>query len=248
MKHTLTFGFALALAATISSPGIARAQQQPDLRFKTGMWPDGAVIGASLAAALVPVLWPNHFPRATCSPCDPAALWSFDRSTIGPLRSLPDKISYLTVGSEAVMGFLFLAHSRKGQGSAAFWEDVTIGAQSASVAAATTEWLKVLFHRPRPFLYLPTASGTPTADNGRAFPSSHGTIAFAAAAAYASILHRRGLLGQHKLQVGLLFAAAAVTGALRVVAHQHFPTDTIAGAAVGFAVGWTVPALHATVP
>ena len=152
MKHTLTFGFALALAATISSPGIARAQQQPDLRFKTGMWPDGAVIGASLAAAFVPLLWPNHFPRATCSPCDPAALWSFDRSTIGPLRSLPDKISYLTVGSEAVMGFLFLAHSRKGQGSAAFWEDVTIGAQSASVAAATTEWLKVLFHRPRPAL------------------------------------------------------------------------------------------------
>ena len=55
------------------------------------------------------------------------------------------------------------------------------------------------------------------------------------------------MLGKHKLEVGLLFGAAAATGALRVVAHQHFPTDAIAGAVVGFAVGWIVPALHATV-
>jgi hypothetical protein len=248
LRRTLTFTLSLALAASISSPGMARAQQRPELRFKTAFWPDGVVIGTSLAAVAVPLLWPSHFARATCSPCDPNALWSLDRSSIGPVRSLPDDISYVTVGAEALMGFLFLAHSRQGQGSAAFWEDVTVGAQSVSVAAATTEWLKVLFHRPRPPLYLPTASGTPSADNGRGFPSSHGTIAFAAAAAYASMLHRRGMLGQHKLEVGLLVGAAAVTGVLRVAAHKHFPTDALAGAVVGFAVGWAVPALHATAP
>jgi membrane-associated phospholipid phosphatase len=62
------------------------------------------------------------------------------------------------------------------------------------------------------------------------------------------MLHRRGILGQHKLQVGLLFGAAAVTGALRVVAHKHFPTDAAAAALVGLAVGWAVPALHAAAP
>jgi hypothetical protein len=248
LRRALTFAIALMIGATVSSPAIARAQQRPDLRFKTGLWPDGVGIATSLAVTAIPLVWPSSFARATCSPCDPAALWSIDRSTIGPERSLPDEISYVTVGAEAVMGFFFLAHSRQGQGSAAFWEDATVGVQAVTVAAAASEWLKVLFHRPRPFLYLPTASGTPSADNGRGFPSSHGTIAFAAAAAYASTLHRRGILGQHKLEVGLLFGAAAVTGALRVAAHKHFPTDAVAGAALGFAIGWAVPAFHATLP
>lgn len=246
MRHSLALAGVLTLAATISSAGIARAQQRPDLRFKTGFWPDGIGVGTSLAVTAIPLVWPSSFARATCSPCDPAALWSIDRRAIGPERNSIDALSYVTVGAEAVMGTLFLARSRRGQGSAAFWEDATVGVQAVSVAAAATEWLKVLFHRPRPFLYLPTASGTPSADNGRGFPSSHGTIAFAAAAAYASILHRRGLLGEHKLEAGLLFGAAAVTGVLRVAAHKHFPTDAAAGALVGFAIGWAVPALHAT--
>ena len=73
-------------------------------------------------------------------------------------------------------------------------------------------------------------------------------MAFAAAAAYASVLHRRGLAGRDKLQIGAMFAAATATGILRVVAHRHFPTDVVAGAALGFAIGWTVPALHAALP
>jgi len=42
----------------------------------------------------------------------------------------------------------------------------------------------------------------------------------------------------------VLFGAAAATAALRVIAHKHFPTDVATGAALGFVVGWTVPALH----
>ena len=69
-------------------------------------------------------------------------------------------------------------------------------------------------------------------------------MAFAAAAAAASILHRRGELHRHKVETVLLFAAAATTAALRVAAHRHFPTDVVAGAALGTAVGWVVPLLH----
>ena len=79
-------------------------------------------------------------------------------------------------------------------------------------------------------------------------PSSHASVAFAAAAAYASILHRRGLARSHAGQIAVLFGAAAATGVLRVVAHRHFPTDVAAGAALGFVIGWTLPALHATLP
>ncbi len=248
MRRQLTFGLVVALAATLVAPGTAAAQQRASLRFKTGWWPDGAVIGTSLAAAAVPTLWPNAFPRATCAPCDPAALWPVDRGTVGPVRRTADALSTVSLGAEAVLGALFLAHTRSGAGTAAYVEDATVIADAVSLTAAATMWTKVLFHRPRPYLYLPASTGTPTADDGRSFPSSHAAVAFAAAAAYASVLHRRGIASANKLQIGVLFGAATATAALRVVAHKHFPTDVAAGALLGFVIGWTVPALHPVRP
>lgn len=243
MRRALTF--ALSLVPLL--PSVGRAQQ-PSLRFRVHPWRDGAVVAAGLSAALVPMLWPNTFAHATCAPCDPAALWSVDRSTVGPLRAAAGAFSTGTLGLEAVLGTLFLASSRRGEGTAALAEDATIIAQAVTVTAAVTEWAKILIHRPRPFLYMQTATGPVAADDGQSMPSSHTSVAFAAAAAYASVLHRRGLAGHDKLQIGVLFAAAATTGILRVVAHEHFPTDVVAGAALGFAIGWTIPALHSTLP
>ena len=244
MRRALTFALMLVPALAVRAP----AQPAPAFRFDVRAWPDAAVLGSGAAAALVPVLWPSAFPTATCAPCNPSHLWSLDRSTVGPLRKAPDVISSATLGAEAALGVLFLASSRRGQGTAAFAEDATVIAEAMVLTSAATEWTKVLFHRPRPFLYLPTSTGPSSADDGRSFPSGHTSMAFAAAAAYASVLHRRGLAGRDKLQIGAMFAAATATGILRVVAHRHFPTDVVAGAALGFAIGWTVPALHAALP
>ena len=233
---------------TCVAPYGASAQQvSSSLRFRIRAWPDAAVLGSSLTAALVPLVWSRSFAHATCAPCDPAHLWGIDRSTIGPVRAAADAFSTGTLVTEAALGAVFLASSRRGQGTAAFAEDATVIAQAVTLAAAATEWAKVLFRRPRPYLYLAGAAA-PGADDGRSMPSSHTSVAFAAAAAYASILHRRGLVRSHRAEIGVLFGAAAVTGALRVVAHKHFPTDVAAGAALGFAIGWALPALHATQP
>ena len=236
-----------AVLVTVAAPYGAAAQQvSPALRFRIRAWPDAAVLGSSLAAALVPTVWSNSFAHATCAPCAPARLPGLDRGTVGPYRAAADAFSTGTLVTEAALGAVFLASSRKGQG-AAFFEDATVIAQAVTLTAAATEWAKVLFHRPRPYLYVPGAA-TPTADDGRSMPSSHTSVAFAAAAAYASILHRRGLARSHAAQIGVLFGAAAVTGALRVVAHKHFPTDVAAGAALGFTIGWVFPQVHATQP
>ncbi len=218
------------------------------VRFAVRAWPDGAVLGGSTALALAPIVWSGSLPHATCAPCDPAALWGVDRGTIGRSRAGADLASAGVLGAEAVLGTLFLASTRRGEGVVPFAEDAAVIAQALTVTAAATEWTKVLFHRPRPFLYVATATGPVAGDDGRSMPSGHTSIAFAAAAAYASLLHRRGIAGNHKLQIGLLFAAATATGVLRVVAHEHFPTDVAAGAALGFAIGWTIPALHTTRP
>ena len=244
MRRALTFALMLVPALA----GRAPAQPTATVRFKVGAWPDAAVLGAGAAAALVPILWSSAFPSATCAPCDPSHLWSLDRSTVGPVRKTPDVVSSATLGAEAALGVLFLASSRRGQGTAAFAEDATVIAEAVTLTSAATEWTKILFHRPRPFLYVSTSTGPSSADDGRSFPSSHTSLAFAAAAAYASVLHRRGLAGRDQLRIGAMFAAATATGILRVVAHRHFPTDVVAGAALGFAIGWTVPALHATLP
>ncbi len=244
MRRDLTFALAVLLAA----PQVARAQQRPDVRFKVEPWPDGVVVAGAVAAAAVPLAFPNSFAHATCEPCDPAALWGLDRATIGPLHGSISLASWGTLGLEAALGTAFLAGTRRGQGTAAFVGDATVIAEAVSLTAAATEWTKVLVHRPRPYLYLPGATGVPTADDGRSFPSGHASIAFSAAAAFASVLHRRGIAGRHKVEIALLFAAATVTSALRVAAHEHFPTDVLAGAALGFGIGWTVPSLHPTIP
>ena len=243
MRRAFTFAVLLTVAAPYGALG---QQVSPALRFRIRAWPDAAVLGTSLAAALVPTVWSNSFAHATCAPCDPARLPGLDRGTVGPVRAAADAFSTGTLVTEAALGAVFLASSRRGQG-AAFVEDATVIAQAVTLTAAATAWAKVLFHRPRPYLYLPGAAA-PSADDGRSMPSSHTSVAFAAAAAYASILQRRGLARSHAAQIGVLFGVAAVTGALRVVAHKHFPTDVAAGAALGFTIGWVFPRIHATEP
>lgn len=238
MRRALTFALTLMLLL----PSLGRAQQAT-LRFPFHPWPDGAIVATTAAFTLAPVLWPKGFAYATCAPCNPSRLWSVDRGTVGPVRAAANAFSYATSAAEVGMGALLIAASRRGEGEGPFLEDAAVVTQAVSVTAAATMALKILFHRPRPLMYQP---GPFTPDDGRGFPSSHTSLSFAVAAAYASILHRRGIAGSHKLEIGALMATALTTGVLRVVSREHFPTDVAAGAALGLAVGWLVPQLHAT--
>ncbi|MFW5947420.1 MAG: phosphatase PAP2 family protein [Gemmatimonadota bacterium] len=78
----------------------------------------------------------------------------------------------------------------------------------------------------------------------RAFPSGHTAIAFAAAAAAARELDRSG--SGHELLVGALtYGPAALVGAARVFDSRHWPSDVVAGAAIGVFAGWkTVDYAH----
>lgn len=43
---------------------------------------------------------------------------------------------------------------------------------------------------------------------------------------------------------GVSIGLPALTGYLRIRAGQHYPSDIVAGYALGAAVGWLVPTLH----
>ena len=96
------------------------------------------------------------------------------------------------------------------------------------------------------------ASGAPKGERSRAqahgsFYSGHASSAFAVATA-ATVVNgsrERPLVPKIPFAVGCYGLATAVS-ALRVASGKHWPTDVVAGAAVGSAIGWVVPFLHRT--
>lgn len=244
LRRALACGF---IAAVLGFPALS-AQQAPavPLRFDVRPWPELVLLGATTAAGLVPEFSKGRFPHATCAPCDPSGLPGIDRGSIGTLRATPAGVSNLTLVAAIAGGGLLTLRRRAGEGAAAQQEDLAVYAQALSATFASTNWLKVITHRPRPVLYTADSTQYGIPSNGISFPSGHTSLAFASAAAYASMLHRRGLAGRHKTEIAALFGLATATGVLRVSAHKHFPTDVAAGAVLGTLAGWLVPSLHAT--
>jgi membrane-associated phospholipid phosphatase len=239
---------ALALcAAGLAAPVAAQQRPAPQtVRFSVSAWPDAAVLGALAATASIPAIFQDELPHATCAPCDPSGLLGIDRGTVGIVDTTWHQVSNVTLLVTVAASGALLYRARGGEPDRfdAAVEDAVILAQSVLAASAATNWLKVAFARPRPPRYTDQAGLYEDADYGVSLPSGHASTAFAAAATYWSIQQRRGQAGRRTAEIVGLFALAAVTGGLRVAAHKHFPTDVLAGAALGTAIGWTVPRLH----
>ncbi len=126
-----------------------------------------------------------------------------------------------------------------------------IYAQSIAINGALAQGAKRLVQRPRPYTYSKDPAVRryveSTGDDAWvAFYSGHSAMSFGAAVTGAYLL---GASSDNKLArgiswgVGLMAASAAAN--LRVRAGKHFYSDVVVGAAVGMAVGYIVPALHA---
>ncbi|MBU5688062.1 MAG: phosphatase PAP2 family protein [Candidatus Aenigmarchaeota archaeon] len=89
------------------------------------------------------------------------------------------------------------------------------------------EMLKNMVKAPRPCVGL---AGCP---EDYSFPSRHTLIAFALTTAFM-------LETKNKILSSLFAVASIVIGALRVVTFVHTPTDVIAGAIIGIAIGFIV--------
>jgi undecaprenyl-diphosphatase len=101
------------------------------------------------------------------------------------------------------------------------------------VALACAQLLSRIVDRPRPFVADPGGVhlfARHAADAG--FPSDHATAAFAIATAL--LLHDRRL-------GAIVLAAAALLAAGRVALGVHYPSDVLAGAALGAAVALALP-------
>lgn len=120
-------------------------------------------------------------------------------------------------------------------------------AETLFLAQSFKELVKGVFPRYRPYNYTdePDPSLTREKDSAESFFSGHTAIAFASASFLSNIysrVHPDGA-GRHWVRA-FSYGTAAATGALRIAAGKHFPTDVAAAALWGTFAGFLVPALH----
>lgn len=169
---------------------------------------------------------------------------SFDRFATNYYSPKADKTSDLFwIGTQA-FPFLFLAgeKSRKDLGKIA-----ALYSETFFITIGTTLLIKTTVKRTRPFAYNPDAPlDKKTARNARtAFLSGHTSISAANSFFAAKVFSDYYPESKWKPAVWTTAVVIpAITGYLRVRAGKHFPTDVIAGYALGAAMGVLIPHWH----
>lgn len=145
---------------------------------------------------------------------------------------------------------------RVGEGGAGARTRAALMVETFAVNQLATEWLKVAYDRPRPFTALDPqalsaadravwAEWMDEGDAWKSFPSGHASTVASTSFAWARMAQLSGASrGQAALAYGAAGLATGATATLRVAAGKHHPSDVIAGASLGAAVGWLVPTLH----
>lgn len=110
------------------------------------------------------------------------------------------------------------------------------GLVALALGFTSSEVLKEVVMRPRPFLVLPDLRLLVPEPSSYAFPSGHATSAFAAASG--AVLAARRLLGRVPLWGWGMFVLAAAISYSRLYVGVHWPTDVAAGVVLGLASGW----------
>jgi membrane-associated phospholipid phosphatase len=174
-------------------------------------------------------------------PCDPNEVNGFDRGAIGNKNPTAARLSDLTVVTVAVAPLVLDAIDLGGLNNV-WWEDAVVFAQTLAVQGALMTAAKFIVQRPLPRTYAGDPSLIDSPDGYRSFYSGHTSLVFAGLSATAMTIRLRyGEKTWPWIVTGVVGTSVAIE---RVADGRHFPTDVIAGAVMGTAVGIVVPWLH----
>lgn len=234
---------ALVVAALAAAAPAAAQPRPPAFALRASV--DVPVIGLTL-----PVLasWfiADELRPAYCAPrCDPATVNAFDRFAAGNYNpGVGTAADATAVGIDvAALAAVALA---EGFPNAAV--DGTVVIESVMVANSLAIVMNFAMQRPRPRLYGDAAPADERTGGLAAMSSFSGHTAnvFAATLASFQVLRRVASPAAAYGALGVGLALSSFVGVSRVVSGSHFPSDVLAGAAIGASVGWLVPALHAS--
>ena len=248
---------ALVLASPVMGETSAAADSivrpvHPELRWSRDGWHVGGGIALIAGASLLQVSIRSVPPQGL----DPSAIhWSFDRDQIGKLNTkaidASDLASAVSVSYPMIVAF---ASQPSGQRVNGTLRRSVVYLEAYLLSTGTAKLIKNSVDRPRPYTYVSDAQrpDEPTYDvtKSEAFesmPSSHASSSFCGAAfAMTDHLITRPHAGWLE-RVGVAFTGgmlASMTSTLRVSAGKHFPSDVLAGGAIGMASGVLVPMAH----
>jgi membrane-associated phospholipid phosphatase len=200
-----------------------------------------AALGAGFGLSLIPV-------RA------PAALWDhelFGEADDAVHASFSPRAAQISDGLLAASIAAPLAYLTGDTIDDADSDRLLLYGESLAINLALFEGVKHLVQRPRPYLYSTSPEvARYAADQGddayQSFYSAHAATAFCAATAGAYLAGASSPNPRVRaLAWAAGFATAAAAANLRVRAGKHFYSDVVIGGAVGIAIGYVVPALHA---
>jgi len=134
-------------------------------------------------------------------------------------------------------------------GSRRPWPLAVMHLETVLLTRGVTHVFKNAFDRTRPFVFNEDAAvplEMKTSHMARkSFPSGHTSHAFATMVYLGTVFGELHPDSPHRdLVWGLCLGTATATGALRVASGRHFPSDVVAGAALGALVGWAIPRWH----
>lgn len=205
--------------------------------------PAGSLVLGTLTASYV-LSKKNHAPALSeLALLDKNHIWKIDRSATNrwsrTSATASDAVMYASI---AMPGLLFINKQVRQERYISL-----IYLETMLLTAGVTSLVKEVTRRYRPYVYnvnVPDEKRTEK-DAARSFFSGHTSLTASASFFMASIYSD---LIPHCRFKPLVWTSAAVlpaaAGLLRYFAGKHYPTDIIAGYAVGGAIGFFVPYLH----
>jgi membrane-associated phospholipid phosphatase len=204
---------------------------------------DAAVLGTSLAVVAIPSLLDTRIIDARC-PCDTREIPGFDRFALryhsGTASGASDVTLGLALAVPPALDLLVLGWSP------AFVEDAVVYGEALAVASALAQIAKYGVQRPLPRTYAGDPRFVSSPRGYRSFYSGHATLTFAALSSAAMTVRLR--YGEQIWPWVVTGVAGTSVIVERVAAGRHFPSDVVAGALSGLAVGVAVPLLHRRQP
>jgi membrane-associated phospholipid phosphatase len=226
---------AAALEGVSSSPA-----QPPKEVYDLHLAVDVPITIAGGALTLAREFVASRLVTFTC-PCDPSSVNGADRWAVGYHNHAAALASEVTLyGVPLLLPLIDLADLGATRPLA---QDLAVFAETLAVDAAIRNIVDFASARPRPLTYAGDPGQLRRPEGYLSFYAGHvATVVAALSAASYTIRRRYGEQVWPWIVTALVGASVAVE---RVAAGLHFPTDVVAGAAVGAANGITIPWLHA---